>query len=41
MVLLTIADLAKIMPLTTWNLLAFRVAEKEEVLQQHLFAQPW
>ena len=40
-VLLTIADLAMTMPLATWNLIDFRVAEKEEVLQQHLFAQPW
>ena len=32
MVLLTIADLAMIMPLTTWNLLDFRVAEKEKLL---------
>ena len=28
-------------PLTTWNLLEFRVAEKEKLLKQYLFAQPW
>ena len=40
-VLLTIADLAMIMPSATWNLLDFRVAEKEKLLKQYLFAQPW
>ena len=29
------------MPLTTWNLLDFRVAQKEELVKQYLFAQPW
>ena len=29
MVLLTSADLPMIMPMTTWNLLDFRLAEKE------------
>ena len=29
-----------IMALTTWNLLDFRVAEKEKLLKQYLFAQP-
>ena len=38
---LTIADLAMIMPLITWNLLDFRVAEKEKLLKQYLLAQPW
>ena len=28
-----------IMPLTTWNLLDFRVAEKEKLRKQYLFAQ--
>ena len=41
MVLLTTADLAMIVPLTTWNLLDFRVAEKKTLLKQDLFAQPW
>ena len=41
MVLLTTADLAMMMPSTTWNLLDFRVAEKEKLLKQYLFAQPW
>ena len=40
-VLLTVADLAMIMPLTTWNWLDFRVVEKEKLLKQDLFAQPW
>ena len=41
-ILLTIiADLAMIVPLTTWNLLDFRVAEKKTLLKQDLFAQPW
>ena len=40
--LLTITDLAMIMPLTTWHLkLDFRFAEKEKLPKQHLFAQPW
>ena len=39
--LTTIADLAMIMPLTTWNLLDFRVAEKEKLLKQYMFAQLW
>ena len=30
-----------IMPLTTWNLLDFRVAKKEKLLKHYLFAQPW
>ena len=33
MVLLTIADLAMTMPLATWNLIDFRVAEKEKLLK--------
>ena len=30
-----------IMTLTTWNSLDFRVAEKEKLLKQYSFAQPW
>ena len=42
MVLLTAADLAMMMPLTNWNLLESRVAEKEKLEKQYLFAQqPW
>ena len=40
-VLLTVADLALVMTWTTWNLLDFRVVEKEKLLKQFLFAQPW
>ena len=40
MVLLTIADLGMIMPLTTWNLLDFTVVEKEKLRKHYLFAQP-
>ena len=38
---LTIADLAMIMTLTTWNFLDFRVGENEKPLKQYLFAQRW
>ena len=41
MVMLTIADLAMIMPLATWYLIDSRVAEKEKLLKRYLFAQPW
>ena len=40
-VMLTIADLAMIMPLSTWYLIDSRVAEKEKLLKRYLFAQPW
>ena len=38
---LTIADLAMIMPWITWNLLDLKMAEKEKLQKQTLFAQPW
>lgn len=34
-VLSIVADFAVILPLTSWNLLDFRLVEKEKLLEQH------